>query len=622
VCGIVGIKLFNDLIKKNHIVAVEKALEDQQHRGPDAQGLFSDEKTVLGHNRLSIIDKKERSNQPMTDTSSRYQLVFNGEIYNYSDLKNDLLRKGIHFQTSSDTEVLLYHLIESGAEGINELDGCFSFAFYDSLEDELILARDHYGINPLLFSLTDEGVFFSSEMWFYDYLPGYDKINHQALNEYFQFTYIAAPNTILSGVQKLLPGHYLHVKGKYCDLKSYTKKSESKKRLIDSTNLIAEGKRIIEDAVIKRLAADVPLGTFLSGGIDSSIVSAIAAEHKSNLNTFSIGFKDSPYHDESKYAQIVARQIGSAHHPIMLEKNEVIYDLPKVLSSMDEPFADSSAVAMFFLAKKTKEHVTVSLSGDGADELLGGYNKHKAFIKSKKNSFFLGAVARFSNILPEGDRNSFMGNRLRQLQRFHHLKKLSWPDDYFYLASFLGKKEREDLLLNSQMKMIRDVDVNDNSLDAFLRLDQAFVLQGDMLKKVDLMSMRNSLEVRTPFLDKEVISFCNELPTHLKHNGKEGKIFLRKAFKDQLPNEIFARKKQGFEVPLLLWVKSAWNELVEESWFEKDYIVEQNIFNAKFVQQEKQKFFSKNPGDSPIFIWSYIVFQFWYQRWKRKKLKF
>lgn len=620
-CGIVGIKLFNDFIKKNHIDAVEKGLLDQQHRGPDANGIFHDEKVVLGHNRLSIIDKKKRSNQPMTDESGRYQLIFNGEIYNYADLKNNLLRKEIHFKTSSDTEVLLYHLIEKGTEGINDLDGCFSFAFYDSKEDELILARDHNGINPLLFSLTDDGVYFSSELWFYSYLPGYDKINHQALNEFFQFTYIAAPNTILQGVQKLLPGHYLHVKGKYCDLKDY-RTSDNGETINKSNNLIAYGKRIIEDAVIKRLAADVPLGTFLSGGIDSSIVSAIASEYKSNLNTFSIGFKDSPYHDESKYAQMVAREIGSYHHPIMLEKNEVVQDLPKVLASMDEPFADSSAIAMYFLAKKTKEHVTVSLSGDGADELLGGYNKHNAFLKSKSNPMILGLAARVSNILPDGDRNSFFGNRVRQLQRYYHLSNLNWPENYWYLASFLDAKDRETLLLNHQMKMTKEVDLNDSSLDAFLRLDQDFVLQGDMLKKVDLMSMRHSLEVRTPFLDKEVVKFCNALPTHLKHNGKEGKVFLKEAFKDRLPENIFTRKKQGFEVPLMLWLKSAWTELVDESWFENNYIVEQDIFNAKFVNQEKQKFFSKNAGESPIFIWSYIVFQFWYQRWKRKKLKF
>jgi asparagine synthase (glutamine-hydrolysing) len=617
VCGIVGIKLFNDFIEKNHLDAVRKGLSDQQHRGPDASGIYSEDKVVLGHNRLSIIDKKERSNQPMQDQTGRYQLVFNGEIYNYADLKNALLKKGIHFNTSSDTEVLLYHLIEKGVNGIDELDGCFAFAFFDTLDDEMILARDHFGINPLLFSLTDEGLYFSSELWFFRHLSGYEELNQQALNEFFQFTYIAAPNTILKGVHKLLPGHYLHIKGKYCDIKKYIK-GEVDDSPKDTSNKIKTGRRIIEDAVIKRLAADVPLGTFLSGGIDSSIVSAIAAEYKSNLNTFSIGFKDSPYHDESKYAQMVARHIGSAHHPIMLETNEVLADLPNVLRSMDEPFGDSSAIAMYFLAKKTKEHVTVSLSGDGADELLGGYNKHKAFLKSTKNPFALGLAASISKLLPDGDRNSSLGNRLRQLQRYDELRKLNWPDNYWFLASFMKKSDREALLLNHEMDYPRQLGQKE-SLNAFLSVDQQFVLQGDMLKKVDLMSMRHSLEVRTPFLDKEVVRFCNNLPNAMKLNGKTGKVFLREAFSNRLPDEIFTRKKQGFEVPLLSWIKSAWDEITEESWFETDYIVEQDIFNAKFVAHEKQKFFSKNPGDSPVFIWSYIAFQFWYLRWKEKK---
>lgn len=617
-CGIVGIKLFNDFIKNNHVNAVEKGLFDQHHRGPDAKGVFQNEKVVLGHNRLSILDKKDRSNQPMTDQSNRYQIIFNGEIYNYPDIKNELLNKGIHFNTSSDTEVLLYHLIEKGVKGINELDGCFSFAFYDTLDDELILARDHFGINPLLFSLTDEGVFFSSELWFFNYLPGYNEINHQALNEYFQFTYIAAPNTILKGVQKLLPGHYLHVKGKFCDINKYS----TEEKIDPSINKLAtinKGKRIIEDAVIKRLAADVPLGTFLSGGIDSSIVSAIASEYKSNLNTFSIGFKDSPYHDESDYAQSVARHIGSAHHSIMLETKDVLSSLPDVLKSMDEPFGDSSAIAMFFLSKETKKHVTVSLSGDGADELLGGYNKHRAFFKSGKNPFLLSSAAQLSMVFPEGDRNSLFGNRIRQLQRYQKLINMSWPDNYWYLASFMQAKDREKLLLNNKMISPKNVSSQQGDLNDVLILDQQFVLQGDMLKKVDLMSMRHSLEVRTPFLDKKVVDFCNQLPLSLKINDQFGKVFLREAFEERLPKEVFKRKKQGFEVPLRQWIKAAWTELTTESWFEIDYIVEQDIFNAKFVMHEKQKFFSKKPGDSPVFIWSYIVFQFWYQQWMEKK---
>lgn len=617
-CGIVGIKLFNDFIRKNHEDAVKKGLSAQVHRGPDAEGIYQTDSVILGHNRLAIVDKKERSNQPMTDVSGRYQLVFNGEIYNFADLKNELLSKNIHFNTSSDTEVLLYFLIEHGSERLDELDGCFAFAFYDSREDEFIIARDHHGINPLLFSLTDEGLFFSSELWFFNYLEGFDELNHQAINEYFQFTYIAAPNTVLKGVQKLMPGHFLQGKGKYFDIKKYTEVKQEEVNAV-AKDPLAVGKRLIEDAVIKRLVADVPVGTFLSGGMDSSIVSAIAAEYKSNLKTFSIGFSDSPYHDESRFAQQVAKHIGSMHYPIMLSNKQVLDELPHVLSAFDEPFADSSAIAMYFLAQETSKEVTVSLSGDGADELFGGYNKHRAFVQSMNQPILLGLAAKIGGVLPEGDRHSSMGNRIRQLQRFNELNKLKWPENYWFLASFFSPEFRKKLLQHSAMDIPMAMQEKEPTLGAFLRMDQRFVLQGDMLKKVDLMSMRHSLEVRTPFVDKAVVQFANSLSSDYKIKGNEGKVFLRQAFADRLPADIFSRKKQGFEVPLLAWIKEAWSTIVNEIWFETDYIVEQEIFNATFVQTQKQQFFSNKPGESALFIWAYIVFQSWYQQWKRKK---
>jgi asparagine synthase (glutamine-hydrolysing) len=361
VCGIIGIKLFQGEPKKSDQTRVEKGLETQKHRGPDSTGLKILGTTVQGHNRLSIIDLKERSNQPFEDKTGRYSIIFNGEIYNYPELKNELLEEGFTFETSSDTEVLLYHLIQNGVEGIDSLDGCFAFAFYDSLEDELILARDHMGINPLLFSIQENEVLFASELHGFKYLLPNWSINTEALNDYFRFTYVPAPKTMLNEVQKLLPGHYLRIKGKDLDMVKYYQPESELDTEIKYEEAVEKTNKLVERAVIKRMNADVPLGTFLSGGLDSSIVSAIAADFKSELNTYSIGFKGNNYFDESEFAKKVADRIKSVHHAIQLEDVNVLDHLTDVLDSFDEPFADSSAIAMYFLSEKAKQNLTVCL---------------------------------------------------------------------------------------------------------------------------------------------------------------------------------------------------------------------------------------------------------------------
>ena len=298
-CGIIGIKLFNKNPIKSDFDSVVSALKDQGHRGPDFNKAIITGRSVLGHNRLAIIDRNPRSNQPITDDSGRYTLIYNGEIYNYHDLKNELLALGYTFKTSSDTEVLLYFLIEFGEKCLNKLNGCFAFAFYDNVDDELILARDHIGINPLLFSIQDDRILFASELRAFFKLSDKLEVDKKALSELFKFTYIPAPNSMLKNVHKMLPGHYVVVKGSALDVVKYWKPNTTtpfegtRKEAVDKT------RKLLEESVIKRMEADVPLGTFLSGGVDSSIVSAIAAKNKDQLHTFSIGFKDSPFFDES-----------------------------------------------------------------------------------------------------------------------------------------------------------------------------------------------------------------------------------------------------------------------------------------------------------------------------------
>lgn len=615
-CGIVGLKKFYETPKDKDINAVKKALISQNHRGPDNTSLDVVGKSILGHNRLAIIDLNERSNQPFYDKSKRYSIVFNGEIYNYPELKNDLLKKEYLFETSSDTEVLLYHIIENGTAGIDQLQGCFAFAFYDQLEDEMLLVRDHMGINPLLFSIQEDSVLFASELSPFKYMLEETNINQAALNAYFQFTYVPAPDTMIEGVHKLLPGHYMRIKGKNVDVLEYYSVRNATSIEMPYEEAVKEIKRKTENAVIKRLNADVPIGTFLSGGVDSSIVSRVTADFKTSVNTFSIGFIGNEFFDESEYAKNVAEHIGSSHFPIQLDKESILKSFQEVLNAYDEPFADSSAVAMYFLSRAAREQVTVCLSGDGADELFAGYNKHKAFIRSKKPGVLLKVATKVAGQLPGGDRTGKMSNRIRQMKKFGVLLQQKWPNSYWMLAQFISKNRRDNLLLNSSPYQ-SNIEPGTESLQNFLMTDQQFILPNDMLKKVDMMSMNHSLEVRTPFLDRELVDFVNGLPDEFKYDKGVGKRILRDAFRDVLPAEVFSRSKKGFEIPLHDWIESVWSKVVKETWFAKEFIETQNLFSIDGVSQLR-KDFKEGEEEATVTMWAFIVFQNWFDRWTKK----
>lgn len=616
-CGIVGLKKYFETPKDSDINRVKNAIFSQTHRGPDNTSLEVFGRSILGHNRLAIIDLNERSNQPFYDKSGRYSIVFNGEIYNYPELKNDLLKKEYIFHTSSDTEVLLYHIIENGTAGIDQLQGCFAFAFFDEQEDEMLLVRDHLGINPLLFSIQEDEVLFASELSAFKHLLKESSINQEALNAYFQFTYVPAPDTMITGVHKLLPGHYVKIKGKNIDVLEYYSVRNAQNITMPYEEAVKEVKRKLENAVIKRLNADVPIGTFLSGGVDSSIVSQITADFKTSVSTFSIGFTGNNFFDESQYAKNVAEHIGSAHYPIQLDKERVLESFQNVLEAYDEPFADSSAIAMYFLSREAKKEVTVCLSGDGADELFAGYNKHKAYIKSKNPGILLKVATKFAGQFSGGNRRGKFSNKIRQMKKFGVLLQKKWPDSYWMLAQFISKQRRDDLLLKSEPYK-STLELGRDNLQNFLMTDQQFILPNDMLKKVDMMSMRNSLEVRTPFLDRELVDFVNGLPDDYKYSAGVGKRILRDAFRDVLPDEVFSRSKKGFEVPLQDWIQSVWSKVVKDKWFSKDYVEQQNVFSIRGVDQLKADFDKGEEEEATVTMWAYIVFQNWFDRWMKK----
>jgi len=627
-CGITGIFAFNEVGRFN-LPNLSRATEALAHRGPDHQNIYISHFVGLGHRRLSVIDLSYAANQPMRAESGRYQLVFNGEIYNYKALRQQLVASGINFNTESDTEVLLKLLIAEGKDAINKLNGFFAFAFYDELKGELLVARDRFGIKPLYYYTDEDKFIFGSEMKSLMRAGIATEIDESALFTYLQLNYLPAPFSMIKGVAKLMPGQMITVRKKEVILSTYYSQSAS----FDDTyqgsyeEAQTELKALLERSITDRLVADVPLGSFLSGGVDSSIISAIARKHHQDLRTFSIGYSDSPFFDETAYAEAVAKHIGSKHQVFSLHLDDLKSYLPKMLSHFSEPFADSSALPVFALIQLTKQEVTVALSGDGADELFGGYNKHAALYRLWNPGLKEKTVAALGGLwsgLPKS-RNSSLGNLFRQLHKFSEASKLNPQDQYWLLAS-LQSAEKAKYMMDEQLLATLDEQpfnewksallsgIKANSINSALEVDQSFVLQGDMLPKVDLMSMAHGLEVRVPFLDHAVVTFANSLPNDFKLNAKMKKRILQDAFRDQLPAKIYNRPKHGFEVPLLNWMQTGLRADIENKWLNADKIKSQAIFNTEAISNLKKKLFSNNPGDSHAHTWAIICFQEWYEQ--------
>lgn len=628
-CGITGIYAWSEQ-SRTDLNKTETATDLLEQRGPDSKGCFYDRQIALGHRRLSIIDLQAQSDQPMSDSSERYTIVFNGEIYNYRFLKQDLEKQGVNFRTESDTEVLLELYRLKGKSCLHELNGFFAFAIYDAQEESLFIARDRMGIKPLYYYEDKERFVFASEsraLYAYD-IP--KSINYESLFFYLQLNYVPAPQSMLKGVQKLMPGHYAEIRNGKSHTEAWYKLPYNKTQQTQLT-YPEQQKQLIElldRSVQRRLVADVPLGAFLSGGIDSSVITALASRHTSELNTFSIGYKDEPYFDETRYAELVAKKYHTEHTVFSLSNHDLYEHLHDVLNYMGEPFADSSALPVYILSQRCQQKVTVALSGDGADELFSGYNKHMAAYRSLQGGITAKAVKSLLplwKILPKS-RNSALGNKVRQFERFAQGMKLNEAERYWRWASFNSEQQALNLLSPQARHQLQTPDYhkekrhllrhfsNSNDLNELLYTDVELVLTNDMLTKVDLMSMANSLEVRVPFLDHEVAEFAFQLPVDSKINRQMKKRILQDSFRELLPPELYQRPKHGFEVPLLKWFRGELKSMIVEDLLEDNFIVEQNIFDLKSIQQLKAKLFSVNPEDVHAQIWGLIVFQFWWKK--------
>jgi asparagine synthase (glutamine-hydrolysing) len=630
-CGITGGVAFTEKGKES-LNNIDAAISCLSKRGPDARGLYRDGNIALGHTRLSIIDTSPLGNQPMTDATGRYTIIFNGEFFNYKEHRLSVLDKGYTLNSQSDAEVLLYLYIIEGEKCLQRVNGFFAFAIYDKQKQTVFIARDRIGVKPLLWYKDGDRLLFASEMKAMINMGVPKELDETSLYTYLQLNYIPGPHSIFKGVKKLEPGHFMRVdiRNLKFEISSYYQVPLPGNEEKNLSYEAAQKKiyELMDASVQRRLVADVPLGAFLSGGIDSSIICALAAKHTKHLKTFSIGFRDEPMFDETKYANLVAKKIGSDHTAFSLTNDDLFNHLFNVLDYIDEPFADSSALNVFILSMHTRKHVKAALTGDGADELFGGYHKHEAEWRALKGGV-VNAMIRAGNplwkALPKS-RNSISGNRLRQLNRFAEGLKMNAKDRYWQWAGVANEKEVTELMSGQTFSDdgARDYTGRKSNILNFIQgkgmneifyTDVHLPLVNDMLTKVDAMSMANSLEVRTPFLDYTVVDYAFSLPSHFKIDAQGRKRILRDAFRKDLPGELYNRRKQGFEVPLLKWFQTDLKSLITDDLLSEELILEQNIFNYEEIKSLQRQLFSNNPGDAAARVWGLLVFQYWWKKY-------
>ena len=547
----------------------------QKKRGPDEADVFweaaGDWQIGLAHTRLQVIDP-QGGRQPFRSRDGRFTLVFNGEIFNYLELAETLKQSGVQLKTTSDTEVLLEWLILNGREGLKDLSGMFAFALWDKSEREILLARDRAGVKPLYYSfLPQGGMIFASQLNAVFEHPSVSReVSREALARYLFAGYISAPHTIAKSCQKLLPGHCLSLKvggepqeWEYAPISNETFPG-------DLNGLVEELELRLNRAVSRSLAADVPLGLFLSGGIDSSLITAIARKHAGErIKTFGIGFED-PQFDEGLLSRALANHLGTDHSVETLSEEKLLSYLPGALESLDEPMADPSLIPTFALSEVTRREVTVALSGDGGDELWGGYPTYFAHRMSGLPKMM---PNRWRQLIGDWSRQRGVDEDYQswrwKLERFFGYweegdlnRHLTWmafthPEE---LEKLLGKVDHLHLISGERLEIAgRKQDLN-----RYLLLDYLTYLPGSVLCKVDRASMAHSLEVRPPLLDKDVIELAWQCPADLKVQGKANKVPLRRLGAKYLPAETASRKKKGFAIPLAKWLNGPLQKRMEE----------------------------------------------------------
>jgi asparagine synthase (glutamine-hydrolysing) len=632
-CGIAGFTQFNQQqYSVNTLKTMGKSIF---HRGPDAGGEYLTENVGLCHRRLAIIDLTDAGIQPMKSADEKVVISFNGEIYNFLELREELIEQGVEFKTDTDTEVILALYQSIGIKLLDKINGMFAFAIWDNVKEELFVARDRIGKKPLYYSFFNNDIVFASELKAMLTLPSIPKeIRLDAVHDFFAYQYIPDPKTIFKGIHKLEPGHYLLINDQGLKKQQYWDISFSNQTEQSESELIKELQQLAGDCTAKRMMSDVPLGAFLSGGVDSSGIVALMAEHAKKTNgeaitTCSIGFDEEKY-NETEFAKQVAEQYNTNHHELTVHDN-VADSLKHIVSFFDEPFADPSLVPTYFVSKLARDKVTVAIAGDGGDEVFAGYSKYSVdHVENQLRNKFpnwlrkavfppLAKVAGKVNLTSFRKANSLLTSLSVE------------PAMGFYITNSMITDQTWSMLVTEETKIqlgsyhpstqtidkYNQADGNDH-LSKILYTDMKTYLPGGILVKVDRMSMANSLEVRAPILDYKLMEFAATIPSKFKFNNGEKKYLLKEAFKKYLPDDILYRKKMGFSVPLASWLRNELKETVENK-----LIINPTGLCQIFKQTEIAKLWSEhlaNNKDHSTVLWSMLMFQMWWDQYMEAEL--
>ncbi len=624
-CGIAGI--IAERAGEAANARIEGMIRALKHRGPDDYGLWSDDLCALGHRRLAIIDLSEAGRQPLSNAGGTIWITFNGEIYNFQELRRELESLGYRFRTGTDTEAIVYAYEQWGVECVLRLRGMFAFGIWDNRRRRLFLARDRVGKKPLFYTRAGGAFLFASELQGLLAEPEVSREpDRAAIDEYLSWGYIPAPRTGFRGIQKLAPAHWLTLEltadGWIEKIERYWSLDyEPKLKLSEAEAIDGLREKLIE-AVRLRMISDVPLGAFLSGGIDSSIVVGLMAQLSDRpVKTFSIGFKDAQW-DETAHAKRIAEKWGTEHHQFDVEPH-ALEVLPKLVRHYGEPFADSSAVPTYYLSQMTRSRVTVALNGDGGDESFAGYERYLGNRLAERLRMLPGSslvARRIARMLPTSVNPK---SRWRRAYRFLSVATQDMPERYGNWIGYFNSRAKRALYSGEFRQSLNGSHPEDwmaelfeeakwaDAVDVAMAVDVASYLPYDLLVKVDIASMANGLEARSPFLDHEVMEFAARLPANLKLRGRSSKYLLRRAFVELLPIENVDRRKMGFGVPVGEWFRGELKELLRDSLLSVE-AGQRGYFDPKVVAGMVKEHL-EGGADHSAQLWSLMMLELWHR---------
>lgn len=622
-CGLAGLVDLTGLDRAAVAPRLDRAVARLKARGPDDNGTWFDERAALGHTRLAIVDLSAAGHQPMTH--GRLAVAYNGEIYNHLALRQELEALGEVFVGHSDTEVLIRGWAHWGPAMLARLNGMFAFALWDAGDGSLTLARDRFGKKPLSYALSGSRIAFASDLLALEAVEGTRReVDPDALRLLFGLRWLPEPWSIAKGVRHLPPGHVARFDREGMAIRSFVTPEELP--VYDSEAAAASDlQRRFDDAVARRMVADVPVGAYLSGGVDSAAVAAAMVRASDRVATFTVGFADVPaYYEERPQARAIAEHLGTNHTEIEVSSADALAAVDALFDGLDEPFADSSALPSFILAREARRHVTVALSGDGGDEVFGGYRLYQGELyadayRRLPGWLRAGLIEPVSARLPD-DKGGRLSDKARRLRRFVDHAGKEAVARRAGLARLLDEDELDRLLVHPaghapSVEAVFAAARPKNALDSITAMligDQRTVLPGDMLTKVDRTSMANSLEVRSPFLDPAVVDCANAMPGSFKLKRGRGKAIFEAAFGDRLPAEVFTRAKKGFELPIDRWLAGPLAEHTRRA-VDPARLERQGLIRPDLPQRWWDDLASGR-RDTSWQLWTLVAFQAWWDR--------